>query len=148
MRAKISKNPKSFWFNFVQENGFSWTVQLHKVLLYPISTRRYLDIDSTFFGRYECQMDVKTTLCAHWVSTYPGSYLRIALQLDFHKSKIVDRGMPFVFIFGFDVIPILFRGVFWLRFGDILLSDCWNDTLFESDIQKVFCSCSLWIFMT
>ena len=31
-----------------------------------VSTRRYLDVDSTFFERHRRQMDVKTTLCACW----------------------------------------------------------------------------------
>ena len=29
----------------------------------PFNTRRYLDVDSTFFER---QMDVETTFCANW----------------------------------------------------------------------------------
>ena len=33
----------------------------------PVSTRRYLDVDSTVFERYGRQMDVKTTLCGYWV---------------------------------------------------------------------------------
>ena len=28
-----------------------------------VNTRRYLDVDSTSFGRYGRQMDVRTTLC-------------------------------------------------------------------------------------
>ena len=31
---------------------------------YPVSTRRYLDVVSTFFERCGRQMDVETTLCA------------------------------------------------------------------------------------
>ena len=32
----------------------------------PVNTRRYLDVDSTFFERYGRQMDVKTTVCLLW----------------------------------------------------------------------------------
>ena len=31
-----------------------------------INTKRYFDVDSTFFESYGRQMDVKTTLCAYW----------------------------------------------------------------------------------
>ena len=31
----------------------------------PVNTRRYLDVDTTYFECYELQMDVKTTLCAY-----------------------------------------------------------------------------------
>ena len=31
-----------------------------------VNTRRYLDVDSTLFGRYRRRMDVKTTLRAYW----------------------------------------------------------------------------------
>ena len=30
-----------------------------------VKTRRYMDVDSTFFERYGRQMDVKTKLCAY-----------------------------------------------------------------------------------
>ena len=34
---------------------------------HPVSKRRHLDVDSTFFEIYGRQMDVKTTLCVYWV---------------------------------------------------------------------------------
>ena len=37
-------------------------VQINLFLWYPVDTRRYFDVDSTFFERYRRQMDVKTTL--------------------------------------------------------------------------------------
>ena len=33
----------------------------------PVSTRHWMDVDSTFFECCGRQMDVKTTLCAYWV---------------------------------------------------------------------------------
>ena len=35
--------------------------------VFPVNTRRYLDVVSTFYERYERQMDVKIMLYAHWV---------------------------------------------------------------------------------
>ena len=55
-KKSITKSFFYFFFNFYIE------VPRHD----PISTIRYFDVISTFFGRYERQMDVKTTMCAYW----------------------------------------------------------------------------------
>ena len=52
---------------------------------YPVNTRRYLDVDSTFL---ECQINVKTTLCAYWVGT------RVVV-----KAKSREIIVTFFFIF-------------------------------------------------
>ena len=44
-----------FFFNFF--SSFSWL---------PVKTIPYLNVDLTFVERYECQIDVRTTLCACW----------------------------------------------------------------------------------
>ena len=35
-----------------------------------VNTRRYLDVNSTFFERNGRQMSVKTTLCSYWVISF------------------------------------------------------------------------------
>ena len=41
-------------------------INQNKVHYNPVNTRRYLDVDPTFFERYGHHMDVKTALCAYW----------------------------------------------------------------------------------
>ena len=72
--------PKIFRDDFKKRKHFQfWVIFLTVYLLailsgyiiicicYPVNTRRYLDVHSTFIERYERQMDVGTTLCAYWV---------------------------------------------------------------------------------
>ena len=49
-------------------------------LHFPVNTKHYLEVDSTFFERYGRQMDVKTTLCACWVITLSDTGAMITLR--------------------------------------------------------------------
>ena len=55
MECKLTKN------TFIKTTNKSFIV-------FPINTRRYLDVNSTLFVRYGRQMDVKTASCAYWVT--------------------------------------------------------------------------------
>ena len=51
-----------FWTLWTSDGRQNNVVCLQKL----INTRRYLDVDSTFFERHGRQVDGKTTLCAYW----------------------------------------------------------------------------------
>ena len=50
-----------------------FTKIVSEILSVPANTQRYLDVNSTFFECYRCQMNVKTTLCClleSWIEFY------------------------------------------------------------------------------
>ena len=67
----------------------------------PVNTRRYLDVDSTLFERYERQMDVKTTLCAYEEtfvrdsSTSVNTMTRVVMRRGFWKVYILCEHIQF-----------------------------------------------------
>ena len=65
-------------------------MSFHKADYNPVNTKRYFDVHSTLFERYERQMDVETTLCAYWEDGQKFLHQRYRFQREIPMCKAFD----------------------------------------------------------
>ena len=56
----------------------------------PVNKIFYLNVDSMFFERYKRQLDVETTLCAHWPKPQLGEKFLNTLTMKFSNENVYE----------------------------------------------------------